>query len=63
MEIVNKPKPRPPDEGEADGFPYETWHYDHLDGIGEEVKVEFVDTCLCGNYKIASNILDRDPAK
>jgi hypothetical protein len=51
MEIVNKPKPRPPAEGEGD-FPYETWHYDHLDGIGEDVEVEFVDACLCGNYKV-----------
>lgn len=46
--------PRAPDEGEGDGFPFEIWHYAHLDGIGDDVNLEFVDTCICGEYKLAN---------
>ena len=47
--------PRPPEEGEGDGFPFEVWHYSHLDGIGDNVSLEFVDTELSGNYKLVLN--------
>jgi hypothetical protein len=47
------PKPRPIDEGEGTSFPFEIWHYHHLVGVGENVDLEFVDTCLCGNYKLS----------
>jgi len=49
------PPPRPPEEGEPDGFPYELWRYSHLDGVGENIELEFVDTCLCGRYVLAAN--------
>jgi hypothetical protein len=35
------------------GAPSEIWHYAHLDGIGDNVSLEFVDTDLCGEYKLA----------
>jgi hypothetical protein len=41
------------EEGEGDGFPFEIWHYAHLDGIGDNVSLEFVDTDLRGDYKLA----------
>lgn len=46
--------PRPVDEGggEADTFPYEDWHYSHPDGIGDNVTLEFVDDCQCGDYQL-----------
>jgi len=31
---------------------FEIWRYRHLDGIGEELEIEFVDTCNCGAYHI-----------
>ena len=31
-------------------FPFEVWHYRYLEGIGENIELEFVDTCQCGDY-------------
>jgi hypothetical protein len=31
-------------------FPFEIWHYRYLEGIGENIDIEFVDTCMCGDY-------------
>ena len=38
---------RPMDEGggETSTFPFEVWHYRYLEGIGENIDMEFVDTC------------------
>lgn len=49
---------RPNEEGggQTTTFPFETWHYRHIEGIGENVDIEFVDTCLCGEYSMT---LDR----
>lgn len=43
---------RPMEEGggETSTFPFEVWHYRYLEGIGENVDIEFVDTCQCGDY-------------
>jgi len=43
---------RPYDEGggETQTFPFEVWRYRYLEGIGENVELEFVDTCQCGDY-------------
>jgi GWxTD domain-containing protein len=43
---------RPMDEGggETSTFPFETWHYRYLEGIGENIDLEFVDSCQCGDY-------------
>ncbi|HVP43286.1 MAG TPA: GWxTD domain-containing protein [Terriglobales bacterium] len=40
--------------------PYEVWTYNHIDGVGENVNIEFVDTCSCGVYKISMDPLDKD---
>ena len=31
-------------------FPFEQWRYRYIEGIGQEVIIEFVDTCMCGEY-------------
>jgi GWxTD domain-containing protein len=31
-------------------YPGETWRYRYLEGIGEQVAVDFIDTCRCGEY-------------
>jgi GWxTD domain-containing protein len=43
---------RPIDEGggETSTFPFETWHYRYLEGVGENIDLEFVDSCQCGDY-------------
>ncbi len=35
--------------------PYEVWRYRYLQGksLGQEIEIEFVDTCMCGDYHIA----------
>src|SRR5258708_39805339 len=44
---------RPMEEGggETSTYPFEDWRYRHIDGIGEEVIIEFVDDCMCGAYE------------
>ena len=44
---------RPFDEGggETSTFPFEVWHYRYLEGIGENIDLEFVDDCQCGAYE------------
>ncbi len=53
---------RPMDEGggQTQTFPFEVWNYRHLDGIGENVDVEFVDTCMCGDYHMTINRAEKD---
>lgn len=53
---------RPQDEGggETQTYPWEVWHYRYLDGIGENVNIEFVDTCMCGEYHFTLNRGEKD---
>jgi GWxTD domain-containing protein len=45
---------RPMDEGggTTSTFPFEDWHYRYIEGIGENIDIEFVDTCMCGAYEM-----------
>jgi GWxTD domain-containing protein len=53
---------RPIDEGggETSTFPFETWHYRYLEGIGENIDLEFVDTCQCGDYHFTIDRGEKD---
>ena len=53
---------RPLDEGggETSTFPFEIWHYRYLEGIGENVDLEFVDTCQCGDYHFTIDRGEKD---
>jgi GWxTD domain-containing protein len=53
---------RPMDEGggETSTFPFETWHYRYLEGIGENIDIEFVDTCQCGDYHFTIDRSEKD---
>jgi GWxTD domain-containing protein len=31
-------------------FAFEDWHYRYIAGVGQDVIIEFVDTCECGQY-------------
>jgi GWxTD domain-containing protein len=53
---------RPIEEGggETSTYPFETWHYRYLEGIGENIDIEFVDTCMCGDYHMTINRGEKD---
>ena len=56
---------RPMEEGggETSTFPFETWRYRYIDGIGQEVMIEFVDTCMCGEYHMTLDRSEKDALK
>ncbi|HEX4039807.1 MAG TPA: GWxTD domain-containing protein [Acidobacteriaceae bacterium] len=53
---------RPIEEGggETSTFPFETWHYRYLEGIGENIDIEFVDSCMCGDYHMTIDRSEKD---
>ena len=53
---------RPMDEGggTTSTFPFEIWHYRYLEGIGENIDIEFVDTCMCGDYHMTIDRSEKD---
>jgi len=53
---------RPMDEGggETSTFPFETWHYRYLEGVGENIDLEFVDTCQCGDFHFTIDRGEKD---
>ena len=53
---------RPMEEGggETSTFPFEDWRYRYLEGIGQEVIIEFVDTCMCGEYHMTIDRSEKD---
>ncbi len=53
---------RPTEEGggETSTFPFEDWRYRYLEGIGQEVNIEFVDTCMCGDYHMTLDRSEKD---
>ncbi len=53
---------RPAQEGggQTQTYPFETWRYRNLDGIGQEVEIEFVDSCGCGDYHVTLDPSEKD---
>ena len=53
---------RPMDEGggETSTFPFEVWHYRYLEGIGDNIDIEFVDTCMCSDYHFTIDRGEKD---
>lgn len=53
---------RPSDEGggETSVFPFEDWWYRHIDGVGDGITIEFVDTCMCGEYHMTLDRSEKD---
>ena len=53
---------RPMEEGggQTSTYPFEDWRYRHIDGIGEQVIMEFVDTCMCGEYHMTMDRSEKD---
>jgi GWxTD domain-containing protein len=53
---------RTPEEGggSTTTFPFEVWHYRYLEGIGENIDIEFVDSCQCGDYHFTIDRSEKD---
>src|SRR5438105_11992904 len=53
---------RPIEEGggQTSTFPFEQWRYRHLDEIGDQVIIEFVDSCMCGDYHMTIDRSEKD---
>lgn len=46
--------------GSTTTYPFETWFYRHLDGVGDGIEIEFVDPTGTGEYRIARNANEKD---
>ncbi len=53
---------RPMEEGggSTSTFPFETWHYRYIEGVGDNIDIEFVDTCMCGDYHMTIDRSEKD---
>jgi len=46
--------------GETSTYPFEDWRYRYIDGIGENVILEFVDTTMTGEYHLTMDPGEKD---
>jgi GWxTD domain-containing protein len=46
--------------GDTSTFPFEKWWYRHIDGLGDDIEIEFVDSSNSGEYKIAMSPDEKD---
>jgi len=53
---------RPAEEGggSTSTYPFEIWRYRYLEEIGQEIHIEFVDTCMCGDYHMTIDRSEKD---
>ena len=53
---------RPMEEGggTTSTYPFEDWRYRYIEDIGQEVIIEFVDTCQCGDYHMTLDRSEKD---
>jgi GWxTD domain-containing protein len=46
--------------GSTNTYPFQVWRYRHIDGVGDDVEIEFVDQSWTGQYKMSMNPWDKD---
>ncbi len=57
---------RPMEEGggETSTYPFERWRYRYIEGLNtsnkQEIWIEFVDTCMCGDYHMSMDPNEKD---
>src|SRR5579864_2134658 len=53
---------RPIEEGggQTSTYPFEKWRYRYLEGIGNDVNIEFVDTTMTGEYHLTTDPSEKD---
>jgi GWxTD domain-containing protein len=56
------PYQRPAEEGggQTETYPFEVWRYRYIEGIGQEIEIEFVDDCNCGAYEMTMDRSKKD---
>lgn len=56
------PYARKPHEGGASTYtyPFEIWHYRELQGVGQDISLEFVDPSFSGEYRLALRPEEKD---
>jgi GWxTD domain-containing protein len=53
---------RTPEEGggTTSTYPFEIWRYRHLEGVEEDVNLEFVDPTMSGEYRLTTDPCEKD---
>jgi GWxTD domain-containing protein len=46
--------------GSTSTYPFQIWRYRHIDGVGDDVEIEFVDQSWTGLYKMVMNSWEED---
>jgi len=46
--------------GSTATYPFERWWYRHIDGVGDDIEIEFVDKSMSNEYRIAMNPDEKD---
>ena len=46
--------------GSTSTFPFEKWWYRHIDGVGDDIDMEFVDSSISGEYRLAMHPDEKD---
>ncbi len=46
--------------GNTSTYPFEKWWYRHIDGLGDDIEIEFVDQSQGGEYRIAMSPDEKD---
>jgi GWxTD domain-containing protein len=46
--------------GETETFPFEQWRYRYIDGVGQNIIIEFVDTTMSGEYRMTMDPSEKD---
>ncbi len=53
---------RPPEEGggTTSTFPFEKWRYRYIEGVGQDINLEFVDPTMTGEYRMTMDPSEKD---
>jgi GWxTD domain-containing protein len=46
--------------GSTSTFPFELWRYRYIPDIGQDIVIEFVDPCMCGEYHMTMDPNEKD---
>ena len=46
--------------GETETFPFEQWRYRYIDGVGQNIILEFVDKTMSGEYRMTMDPSEKD---
>jgi GWxTD domain-containing protein len=46
--------------GSTSTFPFEDWRYRYIEDVGQDITMEFVDTCMCGDYHLTIDPNEKD---